>query len=256
MHQMQAYSEGFARFYNARCFPFAQRMAGMICDFYESTDVGRQEKCILDLGCGTGQLAVRFLERGYRVIGIDLSKNMLTHAEANAQQYVQSGQATFINGSMSDFVLKERCGLVVSTFDSLNHLEDEQSLQRCFQCVRTVNCGYFVFDMNTRRGITRCSNIMLDDSDEDLLVISRGCSDGRGSRGWLQITGFVRRDNGLFERFDQVASETGFEMRRVREMLLDTGWTQTIFCSVGDLQKPLSIGDAEKEQRIVVVANV
>ena len=36
-------------------------------------------------------------------------------------------------GDASNFVLDERFGLVVSTYDSLNHLEDEFALQKCFR---------------------------------------------------------------------------------------------------------------------------
>src|SRR5512147_2645625 len=37
---------------------------------------------ILDLGCGTGNHAVPFAERGYRVVGVDRSPGMLEAAEA------------------------------------------------------------------------------------------------------------------------------------------------------------------------------
>jgi SAM-dependent methyltransferase len=39
---------------------------------------------LLDLGCGTGRLLVPFAQRGYRVLGVDLSEEMLTAARAKA----------------------------------------------------------------------------------------------------------------------------------------------------------------------------
>ncbi|BAY34389.1 hypothetical protein NIES2107_62940 [Nostoc carneum NIES-2107] len=41
---------------------------------------------ILDLGCGTGQLAQKLLEKGYKVTGIDASKGMLRYALENASE--------------------------------------------------------------------------------------------------------------------------------------------------------------------------
>ncbi|NIN99288.1 MAG: methyltransferase domain-containing protein, partial [Anaerolineae bacterium] len=92
----------------------------------------------LDVCCGTGQLAIYFLERGYKVVGIDLSENMLRYAQESAAQYIGRGQARFLQADAADFTLDERFGLVVSTFDSLNHLPDENALRSCFQSVYAV----------------------------------------------------------------------------------------------------------------------
>src|SRR4051812_28941152 len=39
---------------------------------------------LLDLGCGTGRLLVAFARRGYRVLGVDLSADMLAVAGEKA----------------------------------------------------------------------------------------------------------------------------------------------------------------------------
>src|SRR3954462_13940087 len=39
---------------------------------------------LLDLGCGTGRLAVHFARKGYDCVGVDLSGEMLARAAANA----------------------------------------------------------------------------------------------------------------------------------------------------------------------------
>ncbi len=39
---------------------------------------------LVDLGCGTGRLAVRFAAKGYDCVGVDLSGEMLARAKANA----------------------------------------------------------------------------------------------------------------------------------------------------------------------------
>ena len=41
---------------------------------------------ILDLACGTGAHAVEFSRRGYQVVGLDLSQQMLTHAGERAER--------------------------------------------------------------------------------------------------------------------------------------------------------------------------
>ncbi len=93
---MQAYGKGFARIYNLKWTGFARQVAPLILEYYEATPFAAANKRVLDLCCGTGQLAGYFLERGYRVVGIDLSEHMLRYARENALAYMVSGQAQFI----------------------------------------------------------------------------------------------------------------------------------------------------------------
>jgi SAM-dependent methyltransferase len=250
---MQAYGQGFARVYNTRWDSYAKQVAPLILDFYVATKIGQKNKSVLDLCCGTGQLAVHFLQKGFKVVGIDLSEHMLYFARENARQYVESGQAEFLPGDASDFTLDERFGLVVSTYDSLNHLEDEQALRRCFQCTHAVSDGYFIFDLNTRRGLKRWNSIQVDQASEDALVITRGIYDGKSNRAWTKFTGFLRVSNGLYQRFDETVFNTVFEMERVKNALLDVGWKEVYFARIQDLRTPIT--EPEKEGRVFIVAS-
>lgn len=213
---MQAYRKGFARVYNIRWGGFARQVAPYLIDFYASTSVGREKNAILDLCCGAGHLAAFLLERGYRVVGLDLSEDMLYWAKENARSYVASGQAVFVQGDASDFTFEERFGLVISMYDALNHLADEQALRRCFQCVYAVSDGYFIFDLNTRRGLRRWNNIQIDDSDEEVLIVQRGIYDELGNKAWMRISGFVRLSDGFYERFEETVFNTAFDMEQVK----------------------------------------
>ena len=251
---MQAYHAGFARIYNMRWGGFAQSVAPKIMDFYAATPIGQNNRAMLDVCCGTGQMAAHFLNAGYHVVGLDASKPMLDHARENTQSFVEAGQARFIQGDAGRFTLDERFGLVVSTFDALNHLEDEEHLMGCFQSVFAVlaESGLFVFDLNTAVGLRRWNAITIDDSSDDLLIINRGIYDEQSRRAWTRITGFVRAPDGLYERFDENAFNTVFDLGRVKDMLLDAGWREVHFAHIDALQIPLA--EPEKEGRVFIVA--
>jgi SAM-dependent methyltransferase len=62
---------------------FAQGTRGE-CDFIEQ-EIGHNKKTkILDIGCGTGRHAIELTQRGYTVVGIDLSESLLQRAKAKA----------------------------------------------------------------------------------------------------------------------------------------------------------------------------
>jgi SAM-dependent methyltransferase len=250
---MQAYGRVFARVYNTMLVDFVTQVAPRILEFYANTSIGQTHRFVLDLCCGTGQLALHFLGRGYTVVGLDLSEHMLQLARQNASQYLASGQVQFIQGDATRFTLATQVGLVTSTYDALNHLESLDALRDCFRCVfaALTGGGLFIFDLNTRVGLRRWNNINVYDRPDTLMIL-RGIFDGQGDRALTKASGFARAPDGLYERFDETVFNTVFELRGVRDALRDTGWKRVHFARIEDLRTPLD--DPETEGRVFVVA--
>lgn len=99
---------------------------------------------ILDLCCGTGQLVSTLLKRGYDVVGLDGSSDMLRYAQQNAPD------AMFVEGDARNFTLDNDFDCVVCTSASLNHMQQSDDLRGVFasvnRCLKTG--GIFVFDVN------------------------------------------------------------------------------------------------------------
>jgi SAM-dependent methyltransferase len=250
---MQAYGPAFARVYNEKWADFARHVAPLIRAFYESTPLGSTEKSLLDVCCGTGQLAQHFLEHNYRVTGIDLSPSMLDYARQNNAPYLESGQACFLEADAAEFTLDEQFGLAVSTFDALNHLPGKEALRGCFASVYPLLLadGFFIFDLNTRAGLAQWNAINVRDMP-DHLIINRGIYDEESDRAWVRITGFIRTENGLFERFEETAYNTAYDMDWVRDELYRAGWRGVYFARVDDLGMP--VPDPETLNRAFIIA--
>jgi len=251
---MQAYGAAFARVYNEKWAHFGRHVAPLIRAFFESTPLGEREKSLLDVCCGTGQLAQHFLEQGYRVTGIDLSPAMLSYAQQNNACYVEAGQARFFEADAADFTLDEQFGLVVSTFDALNHLPGKEALRGCLASVYPLLLpdGFFIFDLNTRAGLDQWNGINVREAP-DHLIVDRGIFDREGDRAWVKITGFVRTEGGLYERFEQTAYNTAYDLAWVRDSLFRAGWRSVYFARVDDLGMP--IPDPERLNRAFVIAH-
>ena len=250
---MQAYGRAFAHVYNKRWTGFAHRVAPLLLEFYANTAGGVAKQPVLDLCCGTGQLALHFLEQGFQVTGIDLSEHMLQYAGENASAYVESGQARFVQADAAGFSVDQQFGLVASTFDALNHLESEAALLGCFRSVFAVllDGGTFVFDLNTRAGLMRWNNIHVDDSEE-AMIVTRGFYDGQGSRAYTKVSGFIRAANGQYNRFEETVYNTVFDMAWVRDALLQAGWRDVHTARLEALAAP--IAEPEKQDRVFFVA--
>lgn len=78
--------------------------------------------CIVDLGCGNGILTKKLFERGYQVVGIDDSAEMI------AQAKVDCPNIEFITGNALDFVLEHKADAIFS--NAVFHWIDEQKQQK------------------------------------------------------------------------------------------------------------------------------
>ncbi|HEY9075937.1 MAG TPA: methyltransferase domain-containing protein [Anaerolineaceae bacterium] len=250
---MQAYGVGFARIYNLLWTAFAQRAAPLLRSYYENQPISTCSLNMLDICCGSGQLARHFLEHGYRVVGIDLSEPMLEHARMNNADYIAAGQARFFQADAACFQVDEKFGLAVSTFDALNHLPDLSALQGCFRSTWEALYlgGMFIFDLNTALGLRRWNSINVTDTEE-FMVVNRGIYDASGKRAVVHISGFFRRENGLYERFEETAFNTVFELAGVAEALRSAGYSAVRFCRLQDLAG--QVEQPEQEERIWIVA--
>jgi SAM-dependent methyltransferase len=127
---------------------FAEKMLGRDTALLEANQIVPPSR-ILDLACGTGTLSLALAKRGYEVIGIDISEEMLTLArekQDNASLTLQ-----WHRDDMRYFLLDEPVDVVLCHYDSLNHLSNESELRAAFLQVSQAlkPGGLFVFDLNT-----------------------------------------------------------------------------------------------------------
>ena len=92
----------------------------------------------------------------------------------------------------------------------------------------------------------------MDDTDDAVFIVNRGIYDDHADRAWARITGFVRAAEGQFERFDETAFNSVFDLDRVRQMLLDMGWQRVHIAAAADLASP--VRDPESLGRAFFVA--
>lgn len=93
----------------------------------------------------------------------------------------------------------------------------------------------------------RRNSISINDS-EDQLILDQGIYDEENKRAVARITGFVKAENGLFERFDEVIYNYVYALKDIQEMLTGAGWKEVAFNPVNDFAEP------EKESRVFIIA--
>jgi len=92
---------------------------------------------LLDAGCGTGWTSVLFARRGYDVVGVDISEDMIFHANMNKHsERVDNLHFVVCDYENMPFQLEFACAVF---FDSLHHAVDEvEALRAAHRALRQV----------------------------------------------------------------------------------------------------------------------
>lgn len=120
-------------------------------DYYESIlkENGIDEGLVLDLGCGTGSLTEELAARGYDMIGVDYSEDML---EIAMEKREESGHGIlYLLQDMREFELYGTVRAIISACDSVNYITEDEDLEEVFRLVNNYLDpeGLFLFDFNT-----------------------------------------------------------------------------------------------------------
>lgn len=107
------------------------------------------EKDLLELACGTGELAIQFAQKGYNVTALDQSEEMLTMASQHAQS--EQADVQFVQGDMLDLSDIGNYEVVTCYSDSICYLANEEEVQTTFNEVYQIlkEDGIFFFDVHS-----------------------------------------------------------------------------------------------------------
>lgn len=110
---------------------------------------GKTDGILLDLACGTGSLSEALARRGFDVIGVDGSDEMLNCA---LDKKFDSGlPIQYLCQDMRRLDMFGTIDVTVCALDSINHLESKGDVLEVFKRV-SLFCdpdGLFIFDVNT-----------------------------------------------------------------------------------------------------------
>ena len=177
-----------------------------------------QDGLLLDLGCGTGTLTRMLADEGYDMIGVDGSEEMLMEA----REKTDGTDILYLCQDMRAFELYGTVRAVVSTCDTMNYLLTRSDF---IQTVRLVNNyldpgGLFIFDLNTLYKFREVmGNTTIAESGEDASFIWDNFFDEETGRNEYDLTLFIRREDGLFERKIEVHEEQGYTTEEVMGFL-------------------------------------
>lgn len=104
---------------------------------------------VLELGCGTGNMTRQMQAKGYDMIGIDLSEEMLSIARQRSED--SDDNILYLCQDMREFELYGTVSAIICVCDSINYMLSKEDLSKVFRLVSNYldSGGLFIFDMDT-----------------------------------------------------------------------------------------------------------
>ncbi|MCB5272025.1 MAG: class I SAM-dependent methyltransferase [Candidatus Cloacimonetes bacterium] len=106
---------------------------------------GRPQKKVLELACGTANVACRFVQSGAEVDACDISYQMLENA------FRKELKPNLYQASLTDPIPGRDYDLILCLFDSINYLSSKAEISTCLEEVSKALAegGLFIFDIST-----------------------------------------------------------------------------------------------------------
>ncbi|HZG14323.1 MAG TPA: class I SAM-dependent methyltransferase [Candidatus Bathyarchaeia archaeon] len=193
---------------------------------------------VLDLGCGTGSIAIPLSKQGYRVTGVDLSAEML--AVAYEKMRAAHADVTWVEQDMRELELAP-VDSVISLCDSLSYVTDETDVQKTFQKVfaHLQPGGTFLFDVHSPYKIV---HFFADNTftlqEEDVAYIWDCFTDPLRYEVEHQLTFFLRQPNGLYERVEESHFQRAYQPLQMMNWLRAAGFEQITLTADFQSQPP------------------
>ncbi len=177
---------------------------------------------IAELGCGTGNMTQRLYKKGFDMIGIDISEQMLAQARAKSDDDI-----LYIEQDMTEFELYGTVDAIVSFCDSINYITEEEDLLRVFRLVNNYLDidGLFVFDINT---IYKFRNVLGDncycDTTDNSAYTWENYFDEESGINEFYTNFFIKDKNSdKYNRYEEYHYEKGYTIEKIKELINKSG---------------------------------
>lgn len=208
-----------------------------MCNYIEELFVrhlSKKPQLIADLACGTGSVCIEMDSRGYDMIGIDISPQMLNRATEKSE----NRKILYLNQDICEFELYGTVDCFTCLLDSVNHLTDDGDIERLFSLVHNYlnPHGVFIFDVNSEYKFEHIlsDNIFTYENDNIFYVWENNYEDNICD---MYVNFFVNNGES-YKRIEQAHSERFYSDDEILRVADDCGLKLCGVYGEGTFSKP------------------
>lgn len=183
-----------------------------------------KEGILLDLACGTGSICELMHDKGYEVIGVDNSYDMLN--VATQKRAVSGKDILYLCQDMHKLDLYGTIEACICSLDSINHITDEKVLAKVFDKVSLflIPNGIFIFDVNTcykHENILSNATFVYDCDDVYCVWQNSKCNNNIIS---ITLDIFANEEDDSYYRYSEQFSERAYTKDEILNFINNSGF--------------------------------
>lgn len=186
---------------------------------------GNHHRQILDVGCGTGNIAIPLSKHGLQVTAVDLSEEMLFVAKEKSD--AAEAEVQFFQQDMRELEGLGEFDVVISLCDCINYLNNEQEMNATFQRIshHLKKNGLFIFDVHSIHKVEAIfTGHTFAHNAEEISYIWECFAGEEEFSVDHDLSFFVENDEGLYERYDEFHKQRTYSIETYEKALKNSGF--------------------------------
>jgi predicted TPR repeat methyltransferase len=182
-----------------------------------------EEGLLLELGCGTGSMTRQLADRGFDMIGIDNSEEMLSIARDKSSE---GYNILYLCQDMREFDLYGTVAAVVSVCDSMNYILTEEELLQVFRLVNNYldPGGLFIFDLDTQYMYEEVlGDQTIAENREEGSFIWENSYYEEEQMNEVTLSIFVPETEDLYRRYEEIHYRRAYSLEKVKQLIEEAG---------------------------------
>jgi len=202
--------------------PYAE-WADYIDNALQASDIPKDGEGILDLACGTGNLTLLMAQKGYDMIGVDVSPDMLAEAQSKVDNTL------FLMQDMRELELYGTVDAIYCSCDGLNYMLTEADFSTVLKkaALYLNPGGLFIFDLNT---VYKYQNLLGEEIFTDTIKKSsylwKNRYDSETCINEYRVSFFTKDTKGKPITFEEIHHQRAFDMETVTTLAQQAGFKE------------------------------
>ncbi len=208
-----------------------------------------EQGLLLELGCGTGSMTRCLADRGFDMIGIDYSEEMLAIARENS---TEDYNILYLCQDMREFELYGTVAAVISVCDSMNYLLTEEDLIKVFRLVNNYldPGGLFIFDLDTEYAYREVlvDNTIAENREEGSFIWENTYYEEE-MMNEVNLTLFIPEGDQLYRKYEETHYRKAYSIDTITRLMEEAGMELVAIYDMLTEKKP-----KKDSERVYIIA--
>lgn len=188
---------------------------------------GKSPNSVCDLACGTGNFTIPLALRGYDMIGVDRSYDMLSLARTKAG--LSNIDILFLNQDLSRLDLYGTADAFLCMIDGFNYILSPSVLLGIFKRIKTCFIepdGIFIFDISSKYKLSKTiGNNTFVHGSKDIFYVWQNTYHKEKAVSDMFLT-FFKQNGSMYERFEERHLQRAYSRHEIEYLLKKAGFNK------------------------------